>query len=69
MNPKVYHPMYGRIGFVENILNITRLVSICILYVMHLNDNSLFCVLVNLDIRCSPNSLFITDITVSSLFR
>jgi hypothetical protein len=27
---------------------------------MHLNDNSLFCVLVNLDIICSPNSLVMT---------
>jgi hypothetical protein len=31
---------------------------------MHLNDNSLFCVLINLDIRCSPNSRFITEIDI-----
>ena len=36
---------------------------------MHLNDNSLFCVLTSLDVMCSPNNLFMTDIMVSSLFR
>jgi len=34
-----------------------------------LNDNSLFCVLINLDIRCSPNSRFMIETMVSSLFR
>jgi hypothetical protein len=33
---------------------------------MHLNDNSLFCVLTSLDVMCSPNNLFMTDIMVSS---
>jgi predicted transcriptional regulator len=56
-------------GFVET-TNITRiLVSLWILYAMHLNDNSLFCVFTSLDVICSPNSRFITEMMVSSLFR
>jgi hypothetical protein len=35
---------------------------------MHLNDNSLFCVLTSLDVMCSPNNRFMTDIMVSSFF-
>ena len=46
-----------------------RLVNLWMLYAMHVNDNSLFCVFTNLDdIMCSPNSRFITDIMVSFLF-
>ena len=36
---------------------------------MHLNDNSLFCVFTSLDVICSPNSRFIMETMVSSLFR
>ena len=46
----------------RNSSNIIRLVNLSIFQVIHLNDNSLFCVLVNLDIRCSPNSLFMSYI-------
>ena len=42
-----------------------RLVSLLILYAIHLNDNSLFCVFTSLDVICSPNSLFITETMVS----
>ena len=28
------------------------------LYAIHLNDNSLFCVFTSLDLLCSPNSLY-----------
>jgi hypothetical protein len=34
-----------------------RLVGQGVSQVMHVKDNSLFCVLISLDIRCSPNSL------------
>jgi hypothetical protein len=46
-----------------------RLVSLLILYAIHPNDNSLFCVFTSLDVICSPNSLFITETMVSFLFR
>jgi hypothetical protein len=46
-----------------------RLVSLWMLYAMHLNDNSLFCVFTSLDVMCSPNSRFITETMVSFLFR
>ena len=46
-----------------------RLVSLWILYAIHLNDNSLFCVFTSLDVICSPNSRFITETMVSFLFR
>jgi hypothetical protein len=39
-----------------------------ILKAIHLNDNSLFCVIISLDIIHSLNSLFITEIIVSFLF-
>jgi hypothetical protein len=40
-----------------------------VLYAIHLNDNSLFCVLTNLDVMCSPNNRFITETMVSFFFR
>ena len=55
-------------GHVETITIITRFVSLCILYAIHLNDNSLFCVFTDLDVTCSPNNRFMTEIMVSSLF-
>jgi hypothetical protein len=33
---------------------------------MHLRNSSLFCVITNLDVMCSPNRRFITEIMVSS---
>ena len=54
-------------GFVEYIVNIiSQSVHVVVGYV--LNDNSLFCVLINLYSRCSPNSRFIPEIRASSLF-
>ena len=46
-----------------------RLVNLWMLYAIHLNDNSLFCVFTSLDVICSPNSCFITETMVSFLFR
>jgi hypothetical protein len=46
-----------------------RLVNLWMLYAIHLNDNSLFCVFTSLDVICSPNSRFITETMVSFLFR
>ena len=37
------------------------------LYAIHLNDNSLFCVFTSLDVICSPNSRFITETMVAFL--
>ena len=36
---------------------IMKLVSLWMLYAIHLNDNSLFCVFTSLDVICSPNVL------------
>ncbi len=34
------------------------------MYAIHLNDNSLLCVFTSLDVICSPNSRFITDMNM-----
>ena len=67
----VFHMVHDTVdqdGHVETITIITRFVSLCILYAIHLNDNSLFCVFTDLDVTCSPNNRFMTEIMVSSLF-
>jgi hypothetical protein len=56
-------------GFVETTDITPIMVSLWMLYAMHLNDNSLFCVFTSLDVTCSPNSRFITETMVSSLYR
>jgi len=65
----LYNRRYICTSYVEINTKTTNITILCTLYAIHQNVNSMFCILINLDIICSPNNLFMTDIIVSSLLR
>ena len=56
-------------GCVETITITINFTNLWALYAIHLKVSSLFWILINLDVICSPNNLFMTDTIVSSLLR
>ena len=69
--PKEIENLGMKVGtrLVDSINIMIRSVNLCSLWAMHLRDSSLFCVLINHDVKFSPNNRFIKDIIVLSLIH